>query len=163
MKGVNKLGKYYDVKEIWSKLNERLIEIDIEDSLMYSLESNGWRFFSYEYGFFSSDINRIQIIFDDEEYDSIDVYDVETINRIDNYIKNNNIHRDLIEARCAYIDFLNKNSEPDDEELSKLSQRFQITAEFYLWCKFIFNTVVETMRQVLNKCNSIINGVHEIL
>lgn len=157
------MSKYYEEKEIWNKLMEELSEFDIDNSLYYSINEDGFSFAEYITGFNEFDVERVDRIFQDKEYDIIDTLDLYSFNKIAGYIKNNNLYRDMIVARCNLNDYLFKNDDPDDDKVTQLSRKFEITAEIYLWCKYIFATVIKTMRNVINNCSSNINEIYEFI
>lgn len=154
------MSKYYDVKEIRKKMMEELSEIDIDDRLYYFFKKYEFCFSVYDYGIYPSDIDRIQWIFHYQEYDEIEKTDFEIMKNLGKYIKENNIFRDMIEARCALNDYLFKNNDPNDEEITKLTSKFEITAEFYLWTKYIFSAVVKIVRRIYYERLSLLNDIN---
>lgn len=157
------MKKYYDVEEIWRKLMEELSELDIDDSMYYSFKEDNWCFGEYFTGIDLSDVERIQMIFQFQDYDEIDPRDIDSIERLSACIKRENLYRDMMVARCNYAEYMFKTFDKDDDEITKLSHKYQISVEIYLWFKYIFAEVVKTFREILNNCNSIINEIYEFI
>lgn len=151
------MSKYYDQEKIWKNIKEELSKLDIEDGLFYKIDEDGFTFFEVDDFEFNDPFKIITDLFYYESYDNLRDYELSSIVDISNYIKNHNLYREMIESRCAYNDFLYKNDEPDDEELTKFSNDFEFKAEIYLWTKHIFPAVVITINKLLYERLEVIN------
>lgn len=157
------MRKYYDVNEIWNKLLDELSELDIDNNMYYSFREDDWCFAEYFTGLDLSDVERIQMIFRFNDYYEIDPRDIDSIERLSRCIKSENLYRDMMVARSNYEEYMVKTVEKDDEEITKLSKKYQISVEIYLWFKYIFAEVVKTFRKILNEYAITINGIYEFI
>lgn len=160
------MKKYYDEREIWKKLMEELSEFDIDHELYYSITDNGFCFYEYISGLDDCDIERIERIFNYQEYENIDMIDIYTIEKIASCIKNNNLYNDMAVARDNYMQYIFSipyTCDPEEDKVNKLSNKFQCAAELYLWFKYIFAEVVKTFRKILNEYATTINGIYEFI
>lgn len=157
------MSKYYDEKEIWKKLMEELSEIDIDNSLFYSLEDSGFTFFEDMEEDLEFEFSRLNLFFAFRDCDELNSYDFESIDKIGEYINSHNLYQEMIDARYAYKEYLYNNEDLDDDELTKLSRKFEDRAQAYLWCKHIFKEIVNGMSCQLNEYNSIVNKANDII
>lgn len=157
------MKKCYNDEKIWKNILEELSEFDIDDGLFYKLDEYGFTFIDNDDFEYHDAFKIIQDLFYYETYDNIQGYELSAILDISDYIKNNNLYRDMIVARGNLNEYLFKTFEPDDEEISKLSNDFEFKAEIYLWTKHIFTAVVSRIEKLLNDCSDVIELANDAI
>ena len=150
------MKKYYDQEKIWRNIMEELSEFDIDHGVFYKIDDSGFTFFEDDFEF-CDPFKIITDLFYYESFDNLRDYELNSILDISNYIKNHNLYRELLEARCAYNDFMFKNDDPDEDEEERLSDDFEFKVEIYLWTKHIFPEVVKTINKLLYERLEVIN------
>lgn len=139
--------KYYDDKKIWRNLLDEANEID--EGLYYHIKDGGLPDFTYYFNDIDEDdVDYIELLFFDQRYDKFDEYDIDAIRKIKKFIENYDFYNEMKKARLELQKYIETNPDADsfDEKYDSLHRQFESFALFFLWGKYIFTKVVDTLK-----------------
>lgn len=139
--------KYYDDKKIWRNLLEEANEID--EGLYYHIKDGGISDFTYYFNDIEEyDVDLIENLFFHQRYDKFDEYDIDAIGKIKKFIYNYDFYTEMQNVRLELQKYIETNPDADsyDEKYNSLHNQFESFALFFLWGKYIFTKVVDTVK-----------------
>lgn len=141
------MKKYYDYEKIWKDLLDEANEID--EGLYYHIDDGGISDFTYYFNDIDDeDVEYIENLFFHQRYDKFDEYDIDAIGKIKKFIENYDFYTEMKNVRLELQKYTETNPDADcfDEMYNSLHNQFESFALFFLWEKYIFTKVVDTLK-----------------
>lgn len=152
------MRKYYDDEKIWKNLLEEANEIG--EGLYYHIKDGGISDFTYYFNDIEEyDVDLIETLFFHQRYDKFDEYDIDAIGKIKKFIENYDFYTEMKNVRLELQKYIESNPDADsyDEKYNSLHNQFESFALFFLWGKYIFTRVVDTIKIKISEYSEVLD------